>query len=60
MTESNKNLNVKFPEKDYKELQRIAKDVGLSLSSLIRMMVYSRLKRVQASGNSTDFFDLEI
>lgn len=54
----NMNMNVKFPEKDYRELQRIADALGgMSLSSMIRMLVYAKLNEVRRSGDPKAFID---
>lgn len=51
-----KSLNVKFPDDDYRELQQIADDIGgITLSSLIRMLIYTQLNKVRETGNSNDF-----
>jgi hypothetical protein len=55
----NKNLNVKFPEEDINNLQDIADKLGgMTLSGMIRMLVYSRLDKVKKSGDPRDFVDL--
>lgn len=56
-----RHMNVKLPDADYKELQSIASQVygGLSLSDLMRMMIYPRLEKVRKSGNPKDFLDKE-
>lgn len=51
-----KSLNVKFPDDDYRELQQIADDIGgITLSSMIRMLIYIQLNKVRETGNSNDF-----
>lgn len=52
------NLNVKFPTDDYEELQEVAEQIGgMSLSQMIRTVVYERLDRVRKSANPRDFLD---
>lgn len=54
----NMNMNVKFPESDYRELQEIADKLGgMSLSSMIRTLVYSRLEEVRKTGDHREFFN---
>ena len=54
-----KMLNVKLPSEDYLELKRIANDLGhLSLSGMIRIIIYSGLDRVKKTGNSKAFLDI--
>lgn len=56
----NKNMNVKFFEDDYKELVEIAEEIGgMSLSAMIRQLVYSRLNKVRKTGKPDDFFPKE-
>ena len=44
----NTNLNVKFPEQDYMELQVIADKIGgITLSSMVRIIIYSQLEKVK-------------
>lgn len=51
-----KNMNVKFTEEDYAKLKEIADDLGgMSLSSLIRMLVCGRIKKVNETENAADF-----
>lgn len=53
-----KMMNVKFPEDDYLELQRIADALGgMSLSAMIRVLVYSRLEKVRKTGDHKAFLD---
>jgi len=59
MREIKKNLNVKLPESEYNELQNIAVNMGLSLSSLIRLIIFSKLKKFRVSGNISDLIDYE-
>lgn len=59
-TTNKKNMNVRFPENDYIELQQIAENLGgMSLSSMIRVLVYSQLEAVRVSGNSRDFLNIQ-
>jgi len=56
----NMNMNVKLPEDDYRELQRIADELGgMTLSSMIRMLVYSRLNKVKETGDPKSFLNLD-
>jgi hypothetical protein len=56
----NKMMNVKLPESDYRELQKIADDLGgMSLSTMIRLIIYSRLEVVRKTGNSKAFLDID-
>lgn len=56
----NMNMNVKFPEDDYRELQQIADSLGgMTLSSMIRMLIYSRLDEVRRTGDPKTFIDLK-
>lgn len=55
----NKNLNVKFPDEYYNELILIADKLGgMTLSGMIRSLVYTRLEAVRKSGNPRDFLDI--
>lgn len=55
----NTNLNVKFPEQDYKELQVIADKIGgITLSSMIRIVIYSQLEKVKKSGDGRMFLTI--
>lgn len=55
-----KNLNVRLPEDDYMELQQIAEDIGrMSLSSMIRVLIYSRLEEVRKTNNAKNFLDIK-
>lgn len=55
----NKNLNAKFPEDDYLELQQIADRIGgITLSSMVRMVIYSQLDKVKESKDPRDFLIL--
>jgi hypothetical protein len=56
----NKMMNVKLPEEDYRELQQIADDLGgMSLSAMVRVLIYSRLEKVRKSGNAKYFLDID-
>lgn len=53
------NLNVKFSKSDYKKLQMIADSIGgITLSSMIRILIYSQLDKVEKSKNPKDFLTL--
>ncbi|MBU3173288.1 hypothetical protein [Clostridium estertheticum] len=55
----NMNMNVKFPEEDYRELQNIADNLGgMSLSSMIRMLIYSQLKKTRKSKDPKTFLEI--
>lgn len=54
------NMNVKFPEEDYRELQEIAEQLGgMTLSSMIRMLVYNQLKKVRKTGDPKSFLNIK-
>lgn len=54
----NINMNVKFPEADYRELQEIADKLGgMPLSSMIRTIVYDRLEEVRRTGDHRQIFN---
>lgn len=54
-----KNMNVKFPEDDYRELQEIADKIGgSSLSGIIRILVYTQLDKVRKTGDPKSFLDV--
>lgn len=56
----NMNMNVKFPEEDYRDLQKIADDLGgMSLSSMIRTLIYMQLEKTRKSGNPMTFLDIK-
>lgn len=55
----NKIMNVKLLEEDYKELQQIANSIGITLSSMIRILIYSQLDKVRKSGDTKTFLNLE-
>lgn len=56
----NMNMNVKFPEDDYRELQKIAEDLGgMPLSSMIRMLIYAQLQKVRETGDPKSFLKLD-
>lgn len=56
----NKMMNVKLPSDDYLELQLIADELGgLSLSAMIRFLIYSRLEKVRKTGNRKAFLDFD-
>ena len=55
----NTNLNVKFPEQDYMELQVIADKIGgITLSSMVRIIIYSQLEKVKKSGDERSFLTI--
>ena len=54
-TSKNRNMNVKFPDRDYKDLQNISDDIGLSLSAMVRLLIYTQLDKVRKSGVAKDF-----
>lgn len=55
----NMNMNVKFPEDDYHMLQQIADELGgMTLSSMIRMLIYAQLEKTKKSGDPKTFLDL--
>lgn len=54
----NSNMNVKFPEEEYRQLQEIADQLGgMTLSTMIRLLIYSRLERVKETGDPKKFLD---
>lgn len=55
----NMNMNVKFPEDDYRELQQIADDIGgMTLSSMVRVLIYAQLDKVRKAGDPKVFLDI--
>lgn len=50
-------LNVKLPEEDYEELQKIAREMGITLSGMVRMLLNSKLDKVRKSKNPRDFIN---
>lgn len=52
------NLNTKVPLADYQELQEIADKLGMSLSSMVRTVLYAQLDKVRKSGHYRDFLDV--
>lgn len=55
----NTNLNVKLSKSDYEKLQIIAESIGgITLSSMIRILIYSQLDKVEKSKKSKDFLAL--
>ena len=54
----NKNLNVKVPEIEYTELQKISNQLGMSLSSMVRMLIYPQLKKTKESGDPKTFLEI--
>jgi hypothetical protein len=56
----NMNMNVKFPEDDYRELQQIADDLGgMSLSSMVRMLIYKQLEKVRKTKDPKSFLEIK-
>lgn len=56
----NKNMNVKFPESDYMKLQEIAEDIGgMTLSAMVRMLIYAQLEEVEKTGNPRAFLGIK-
>ena len=54
-----KIMNIRLLESDYKELQQIAKELGgMSLSSMIRTLIFVQLDQVRASGDSKSFLNI--
>ena len=46
-----KNMNVKFTEAEYQEMQDVVDSLGgMPLSSAVRMILLERLKRVKETG----------
>jgi len=55
-----KLLSVKIPTEVHADLQKIAEDLGgLSISSMVRMLLYSRIDKVKKSGNPKTFLDID-
>jgi len=55
----NKNMNVKFPEDDYIDLREIADQIGgMSLSDMIRTLVYAQLEKVRKTRDPNSFLDV--
>lgn len=50
-------MNLKFPSQEYEELQKLADQLGLTLSSLVRATLFKQLDKVKKSGNPQDFFN---
>ncbi len=56
----NRNMNIKLPEDDYRQLQNIAEQLGgMTLSSMIRMLIYNKLDKVKETGDPRVFIDLD-
>lgn len=54
-----KNLNVKLPKDDYEELQEIAEKIGgITLSSMIRIIIYFQLSKVRETNNPVEFLEV--
>lgn len=52
-----KNINIRFPEEDANKLSDIADNLGISISALVRLIVTSKLKKLNSENNITDLFD---
>lgn len=53
-----KLLSIKIPTDVHNDLKKIADEIGgLSISSMLRMLIYSRINKVKKSGNPKDFLD---
>lgn len=50
------NMNIKFPAKEYEELKDVADKLGMTMSSLVRSIIFQKLDKVRSSGNPQDFF----
>jgi metal-responsive CopG/Arc/MetJ family transcriptional regulator len=60
LKKKNKNMNVKLPEDVYRELQQIADDIGgMSLSSMIRTLIFTQLDKTRKSGDPLSFLDIK-
>lgn len=55
----NKLINIKLPEEDYKKIKEIAESIGITLSAMIRILVYSQLKKVKKSKDPRDFLNMK-
>ena len=52
-------MNVKFPKDDYMDLLKIADKLGgMSLSSMMRTLVYAQLEKVRKTGDPKSFLDV--
>lgn len=50
------NMNIKMPEEDYRKLQDIASMLGgMTLSSMIRMVLYAKLDEFDKTGDPSIF-----
>lgn len=53
------NLNVRLPKEDYEKLKQIADDLGgISLSSMMRMLIYAKIEEVEYTGDSKVFLNI--
>lgn len=53
-----KNMNVKFSLEEYEDLQKVADDLGgMPLSSMVRIVLLERLKKVKKTGNPKVFIE---
>lgn len=56
----NRNMNVKFPEEDYIKLQEIADAIGgMTLSGMIRTLIYTQLEEVERTGDPRAFLGIK-
>lgn len=57
-TSRTKNMNVKFTETEYKEIQDVVDSLGgMPMSSAVRMILLDRLKKVKETGNPKAFIE---
>jgi antitoxin component of RelBE/YafQ-DinJ toxin-antitoxin module len=50
-------LNVKLPNEDYEEMQKIAREMGTTLSGMVRILLIEKLTKVRNSKNPKDFIN---
>lgn len=50
-------LNVKLPNEDYEEMQKIAREMGTTLSGMVRILLIEKLTKVRNSKNPRDFIN---
>lgn len=50
-------LNVKLPNEDYEEMQKIAREMGTTLSGMVRILLIEKLIKVRNSKNPKDFIN---
>lgn len=53
----NRMLNTKIPAEKYVELQEIAENLGMSLSAMVRHVIYTKLEKVHKTGSPKSFID---